>query len=80
MKIAVSIPDPIGRKADRMARRLRIPRSRLYARAVEAFLRSQEDSSITDRLNAVYGKPGAEPDPAVLAEALQTLRQVEWDD
>jgi hypothetical protein len=80
MKVAVSIPDPIGRRADRVARRLRIPRSRLYARAIEEFLRTQEDSSITERLNAVYGKPGATLDPAVQAQALETLRRVEWDD
>ena len=80
MKVAVSIPDPLCQAADRAAKRLRVPRSQFYSRALEAYLKQQHRPDITDQLNAVYGKPGTEPDPEVLAHNLEMLRRVEWED
>ena len=54
MKTAVSIPNPIFRRAEQEARRRRWPRSRLYAEALSAFLRQREDEKITETLNRVY--------------------------
>ncbi len=80
MKVAVSVPDPIYQAADRAAKRLRMPRSQFYSRALEAYLKHQDRPDITERLNAVYGKPGTRPDPAFLAHNLEMLRRVEWED
>ena len=80
MKIAISVPNRVSKAADQAARRLRIPRSQLYTRAVEDYLREQGDSDVTERLNAVYGKKANRPDPAVLEQGLQTLRRTEWDE
>ena len=80
MKIAISVPDSVGRAATRAARRLRIPRSQFYARAVTAYLKQQGDADITERLNAVYGKKANAPDPAFLEQGLETLRRVEWEE
>jgi metal-responsive CopG/Arc/MetJ family transcriptional regulator len=54
MKIAVSIPDPLFEAADRLARVRKMSRSNLYAVALERLLAEEDDSTITDRLNAVY--------------------------
>jgi hypothetical protein len=78
MKVAVSIPDPIFRAAERTARRMRIPRSQLYAKAVEAFVRRQERPDITARLDAVYGESGNQPDAVVLEYNRQRLLASEW--
>ena len=80
MKVAISVPDSLHRAADRAAKRLRVPRSQFYSRALEAYLRQLERPDITERLNAVYGKPGTEPDPVVLAHNLEMLRRVEWEE
>lgn len=80
MKVAVSVPDPLFRRAESVARRLRIPRSRLYARALEDFLSRQGRPDVTERLDAVYGSGQSEPDAAWLAAGLETLRRVEWED
>ena len=80
VKVAISVPDPVFRAADRAARRLRIARSQLYTRALEAYLKQEERPDITERLNAVYGKKGNQPDPAWLAHGLEVLRRVEWED
>jgi metal-responsive CopG/Arc/MetJ family transcriptional regulator len=55
MKTAVSIPDPIFEAADRLARRLGLSRSELYAKAVSAYLERQRQEGITAALNRVYG-------------------------
>jgi antitoxin MazE6 len=78
MKVAISVPDSLSRAADRTARRLRIPRSQVYARALEAYLKRAERPDVTERLNAVYGKGRNRPDPAWLAHGLEMLRRVEW--
>lgn len=55
MKTAVSIPDPLFRAAEAVSRRLRLPRSVLYARALESFLREHDRAGITEKLDEVYG-------------------------
>ena len=69
MKVAVSVPDGLGQAADRAARRLRIPRSRYYARALEAYLKDEERVGITERLNEVYSRVEQGPDPFLEAAA-----------
>jgi hypothetical protein len=81
VKVAISVPDPLFRQAEGIARRLRIPRSQLYARALEAFLSQQARPDVTERLNAVYGGAQADlPDPAWLGAGVDVLRRGEWED
>jgi len=71
MKTAVSIPEPLFQAAERLAKRLRIPRSRLYARAIERFLADTQERDVTALLNEVYAEETAALDPAL--DALQSL-------
>ncbi|HET7292022.1 MAG TPA: ChpI protein [Vicinamibacteria bacterium] len=80
MKVGISLPDSLYRSAERVAKRLRVPRSQLYARAIEAYLKEQAGADVTERLNAVYGKPGTEPDPVILAHSLEMLRRTQWEE
>lgn len=57
---------------------MRVPRSQLYARAVEAYLKQCERQDVTERLNAVYGKEQAEPDAFLRAAARTTFRRAKW--
>lgn len=60
MKTAVSIPDPVFRAADRLARRLGISRSQLYASALEKLLEAESDDEVTARLDALYKRQPSE--------------------
>jgi hypothetical protein len=71
MKTAVSIPEPLFRSAERLAKRLGIPRSRLYARALERFVAEAQERDVTALLNEVYAEETAALDPAL--DALQSL-------
>ena len=54
-KTAVSLPRTLADRAERAARRRGIPRSRLYALALEAFLvdEQESDDELTAEINAV---------------------------
>ena len=78
MKVAVSIPDPIFQEAERVSRRLRVPRSQFYARALVAYVRDQSGEELTRRLNEVYSKVSSKLDPATEATALEVMRREKW--
>jgi metal-responsive CopG/Arc/MetJ family transcriptional regulator len=79
VKTAVSIPDDIFERADRVAAERRVTRSQLYAEALRRYLVTAETESngddITARLNAVYGEHPAGDDDSPLwdAAAVETL-------
>jgi hypothetical protein len=59
---------------------MRVPRSQLYARALEAFLKQQQRLDVTERLNAVYSRRGNEPDSAFLEYGRRMMADVEWEE
>ena len=80
MKTAVSLPEHLFRKADEAAGELRIPRSRLFAMALEQFLRNYRQQNVTERLNAVYGDLSARQSQDVMDAGLESLRNLTRDD
>ena len=78
MKVAVTIPDPIFAEAAALARRLGTTRSKLYARALSAYVVDQDPDRITEAMNAVVDAIGEPPDPAIQAQARRILSKVEW--
>jgi metal-responsive CopG/Arc/MetJ family transcriptional regulator len=78
MKTAVSIPDDVFEDAERLARRLKKSRSRLYSDALREYLARRGVEHVTETLDAVVSDVGAEPDPFVSAVTRRRLRRVEW--
>ena len=78
MKTAVSIPDPVFRSADRLARKLKMSRSRLYAVAVESFIQRHDDEAITARLNEVYATDSSALDPVLQSIQARSIATDEW--
>ena len=78
MKVAVSIPDDVFARADRMAEELGTTRSGLYGRALKAFLQSMERDRTSEALDAVVDAVGAGDPGFVRQAARQRLAQTEW--
>ena len=78
MKTAVSLPDDLFEQAERLARRLRKSRSRLYAEAVREYVTRHDPDAITATLDQVYRENGLQADPFVAAAAERALHQVDW--
>jgi metal-responsive CopG/Arc/MetJ family transcriptional regulator len=78
MKTAISIPDPIFREAERLARRLKKSRSELYSRAVADYVARHDPEAITDAMNKVCDAVDSRPDPGLREAARRILERVEW--
>ena len=79
MKTAVSIPDKIFRQAERIARTLGIPRSQLFARALEEFIGNHDRKSVTERLNELYSEAAPKEDPFLEGSIRELRRATEHD-
>jgi predicted nuclease with RNAse H fold len=78
VKTAISIPDEVYRAAERVARKLGVSRSRLYADAIREFVSRAEERNITEKLNQVYEKSPTSPDPLLLRMQWASLGREEW--
>jgi len=78
MKTAVSLPDDLFRMAEATARRLRVSRSELYAKAISEFLKGQQGNSITERLNDLYSQRTAKVDSGLQRAQLKSLDKDAW--
>ena len=78
MKTAISIPDKIFKKAERLARRLGISRSHLYRLAVEDYVKKRRPESITNAMNRVLDEVKASGDEFVSSAAQRVLARTEW--
>jgi len=78
MKVAISLPDPVFSAAEKLAHRLRVSRSQLYAQAIEEYLDKREDSRVTEQLNAVYAVEQEPVDPVLAAAQLGAIGHEAW--
>ena len=78
MKTAISIPDVIFKKAERLARRLRKSRSQLYSEAIGEYVRRHDPDAITAQMNEVCEQVDAVPDPFVASASRRILERSEW--
>jgi len=78
MKVAISLPDPVFSAAEKLAHRLRVSRSQLYAQAIEEYLGKRQDAQITERLNALYAASQESIDPALTAAQLGAIGHEAW--
>ena len=79
MKTAVSVPDDLFAKADRLAKRSRRSRSEVYSAALREYVARHAPDEVTAGLDAVIaglGEPG--PDEFAGRAARRTLESVEW--
>jgi len=78
MKTAISIPDEVYQGAERLARRTRKSRSRLYGDALREYLARHAPDEVTEAMNRACAEVGDTPDPFVSSAARRTLERSEW--
>jgi hypothetical protein len=78
MKTAISLPDPIFREAEKLARRLKKSRGQPHADAVSAYVRRQDADAVTESLNRVCAEVGERMGPFDDAAGSRLLSKVEW--
>ncbi len=79
MKTAISIPDPIFKTAENLAKRLGLSRSELYVRAISSYVEVHKNQKVTDLLNEVYANAENQTLEKVFKQAqMKSIDKEEW--
>ncbi len=78
MKTAISLSDDLFKEADRLARRLKKSRSRLYGEAIEEYVARHDPDSVAEKLNEVVASVDGSLDEFVRNAARRVLERTDW--
>jgi metal-responsive CopG/Arc/MetJ family transcriptional regulator len=78
MKTAVSIPDDVFQGAERLARRTKRSRSRLFSDALREYLARHSPEEVTEAMNKACDEIGEAEDAFVSVAAARILKRSEW--
>jgi Arc/MetJ-type ribon-helix-helix transcriptional regulator len=78
MKTAVSIPDEVFEKVERLARRARKSRSEVFSAALREYVARHAPDEVTDAINDVCDRIGESDDASMRTAARRVLENVEW--
>ncbi len=79
MKTAVSIPDKVFKKAERLARQMKKSRSELFSNALAEYVARHAPDHVTETMDQVCAEIGSDPaDPFVSAASRRVLERSEW--
>lgn len=79
MKTAISLPDPLFKSAEALARRLGVSRSELFANAMAEFIAQHDRARLTERVNAAYADAADDaPDLGLVAIQARSLPRDQW--
>lgn len=76
VKIGISIPKSLFGQAEELARKMKIPRSRLYSLALEEFIMRQQNRELLAQINAACGEGLNDDEKQFLRAARTHLGQV----
>jgi metal-responsive CopG/Arc/MetJ family transcriptional regulator len=78
IKTAISVPKDLFELSERLAKKLKVSRSKIFAMGVKKLAEEHDDDEITMRLNEFYSKEKAEIDPVIMKMAALSLPENEW--
>jgi predicted transcriptional regulator len=78
MKTAISLPDDLFDKAEKLARKLKKSRSQFYREAVADLVARYDEQAMIEAINRAYASPDPETDAFVAEAARRILEQTEW--
>lgn len=81
MKTAISLPDRLYRQAEKTAKSLGIPRSQLFAKALQEFITRHTQDSVTENLNKVYSNQQQTAFDSTIEDAsIESIRELTKND
>ena len=78
MKTAISIPDELYKGAERLARRSKKSRSKLFSDALREYLARHAPDEVTEAMNRACAELVPRNDQFVSAAAQRILEHTEW--
>lgn len=74
MKVAISIPNDLFKRAEALAGERKLSRSALYSKAIEEYVQAREDEAITAELDEVYAHEDSSIDPVMKEMQTHSMR------
>lgn len=75
----ISIPGPVFKRAEQLARSLGMSLSELYTAALSAYIESyKNNSSVTEKLNQIYETESSSIDPELVKIQVDSLGDETW--
>jgi len=78
MKTAVSVPNEVFERAERLAKRLNVSRSELYSRALREYLARHAPDEVTAALNVVCDELDTSAEEFVREAGRRVLESSDW--
>ncbi len=78
MKTAISLPDDVFEGAERLARRTKRSRSRVFSDALREYLARHEPDKLTEAMNKACDEIGGAKDSFTSSASRRTLERSEW--
>ena len=78
MKTAVSVPNEIFKRAERLAKRLKLSRSELYSRALREYLARHAPDEVTEALNALCEELDTGAEEFTREAGRRVLEESDW--
>ena len=79
VKTAISISDRLFQAADKLAERLGMSRSQLYAEAVADYVESHKNRNVTEKLNQLYGGHTSELEEGLRRLQSASISRDDWE-
>jgi enoyl-CoA hydratase/carnithine racemase len=78
MKTTLSIPEPLLRKADRLARKMKKSRSQLFRGAISEYVSRHDPADVTKVLDDLYSELDTRPHRSHSEAVRRLLVSTEW--
>ena len=80
MKTAISLPDRLYEEAEKTAEIMGLPRSQLFAKALEEFIEHHKRENITEKLNNIYSHLNEKSDMLSDNVGIESMRNLTKND
>ena len=78
MKSDISIPNPVFRAAENLARKMGVSLSELYTAALNAYVAEHQKENITETLDRVYADEPSTLEPELVKMQVLSLDSEQW--
>ena len=78
MKTAISVPNDVFELSERLAKKLKVSRSKIFAMGVKKLGEEYDDEDIIARINAVCEEVDTSLDPAVRFYQSRAIKRKKW--
>ncbi len=78
MKTAISVTDDVFELSERLAKKLKVSRSRVFAMGIEKLAKEYDEEELIANINRVCEKVDTSVDPVLFKMAMLSLPKDEW--